>query len=379
MTTRGGRRYTIWYVIAALATQACSEGSGNAVSHPLPNALADLRRSATATVESDTTPPTNMDPISRSRWMQMRRSVVTAQPGLVLGVLDSTGPEALGAWNEVVVGANGTVFVLDVMSDRVVVFGEDGSVDEYFGRPGAGPMEFAQARDLDVVGDSLLVVDANGIKVFERGETGYARNGQIRMARSVGSLCTVGQYAIVGTERTPRESIEAYSLVTGQHVESFGDGYHYGSESAQRSMSWSLLGCVDQRVIQGHTYLPLIVAYAVNGRRLWSTAITDYIQGYKIERASGISSPRPPRETLVRVVGSDAGYVFATYSRRPVAERRVLRTYLLDAKTGKGALLEETSAEVGPGTIVAVGRDRYIRDVPGLYPRLQIWHMEVQR
>ena len=48
---------------------------------------------------------------------------------------------------------------------------------------------------------------------------------------------------------------------------------------------------------------------------------------------------------------------------------------MLDYGTGQGGLLEE---DPQAGRILAMNGALYVRSVPGLYPRLQVWHMEEQ-
>ncbi|GMV07473.1 MAG: hypothetical protein AMXMBFR53_37480 [Gemmatimonadota bacterium] len=81
----------------------------------------------------------------------------TPVPGEVR-VLIATADARIGEIADLVVDAEGTVYAVDRQAAEIHVVDASGRVTS-FGRPGAGPGEYARPSALEVLGDTLLVVD----------------------------------------------------------------------------------------------------------------------------------------------------------------------------------------------------------------------------
>jgi len=152
----------------------------------------------------------------------------------------------------------------------------------------------------------------------------------------------------------------------------------FGSEGTRRALSQGLVACGGRPtvVVYGHQDLPSVEGFTGGGKPMWSVFLEDHLQGYWREMGNSRGAPVPPMEILSNVIVSGDGYVFVSYDRQRRRGQVVSRTYLLDARTGEGGFLEEN--EDGR-RILAVGETTYVTNVPGPYPRLQLWHMEPGR
>jgi len=357
----------------------CGRGDDGSTRHPLPEALRDIRRGATSVLSSDTLPPATMHKVDAGRWTDMRKRILAARPGPILGAFGGEGLDVLGDLVNVTLDDAGRTYVLDSMNGRVVVFDADGRAVSAFGRVGDGPMEFRAPRDLVANRDTIIVAQTGLLKVFVRTDREYLLQSQVRLGGSLNSLCFSKGRVFGSVRRQPEGVVAEYGLAASNRRQSFGMGYTVGWQYAQQTLSTGFVACGDNLgfVVYGHERLPALDAYAFDGRRVWSAIIADYQQGYWTETRDGwMVSPRPPRESLTSLVMTSADFVIASYYREDQDGNVTTRVYLLDARTGAGGLLEQTDR--GDREILAISSERYVTYVRGTYPRLRIWHVEEQ-
>ena len=65
-----------------------------------------------------------------------------------IGALQEPEEQVFGEISDLAVGSDGTIFILDAMSQQVTAFSRDGAHLTSIGRPGKGPGEFTGARAL---------------------------------------------------------------------------------------------------------------------------------------------------------------------------------------------------------------------------------------
>ncbi|MYA32282.1 MAG: hypothetical protein F4164_12375 [Gemmatimonadales bacterium] len=341
--------------------------------HPLPAALADLERLATAVISPDTVPPPTMGRDAATRWVAMRRAILDARPGVIIGALEGDGPDVLSSWNLASLGRAGELYVLDAMAARVVVFDSVGGVTTWFGRVGDGPMELRDPTDFVVAQDSILILHDGGIKVFERGSSGYELQATLDLDADLvlaSSFCRAGASIFLNADGS---AATIRALRPGEAPNRFGQGYEYGSADARNALSRGSVGCMDGVVVYGSQYLPALYGYTPSGELVWSAILSDHLQGYLLQHPNAIRFPTPPRDALKSIEKGPDRYVLLAYSRRYDQTRTITRTYLVDAATGEGALLEQSERRQD---ILAVHGTRLVRWLPGEYPRLRIWHMD---
>ncbi len=85
--------------------------------------------------------------------------IASADPALRPEVLIDTESALIGEIADLVIGPDGTLYAVDRQANQIHVVDASGQRLPSIGRPGAGPGEFAQPTTVEVVGDTLFVVD----------------------------------------------------------------------------------------------------------------------------------------------------------------------------------------------------------------------------
>ena len=171
---------------------------------------------------------------------------------------------------------------------------------------------------------------------------------------------TVYSYA---NERVLHEVDLAGDSVT----QSFGHGYLDEDEFIRGQLSDATIACVDDplRILFAFKEHPILRAHRPGeDDPVWTAALEDYAQSLY---AYGPSSPLRMVSGHGELIGKPhalAGrhIVWQTYYQRLVSAR--IRTYLIDAVTGQGALISENFPqllEMTPERFVAVWNDPYPR------------------
>ena len=75
-------------------------------------------------------------------------------------ILIDTEEAVIGQISDLVTGPDGTVYAVDRQAGQIHAVDSAGHRLPSIGRPGAGPGEFAEPTTVEVVGDTLFVVDS---------------------------------------------------------------------------------------------------------------------------------------------------------------------------------------------------------------------------
>ena len=362
-------------------TNGSCAASPEGVRQPTVAALEDLRVRASSLVGWDTLPPATMTRKAAERWQRKRSAIVNARPGPVLGSLDGDSVDVLGLPVDVELISDGRFYVLDGVNARLLLSDSTGRVLDWFGQHGDGPRDFRQPAALATLDSQVAVAQFGGVKLFER--TGNEHEFRtIYPGFSASSLCYTGDGRILGAavSRASKTFIREYEgssmAVVPEQVAQFGRGYDFGGSRASAVLMRGSMACyADQRrVVYAFQYLPAIESYSLAGEQLWAVMLSVFEQGWFVESNAGrrLSFPGLPRETLVGLADEADGYVIATYDKWQDAVFWERRSYLIDAATGEGALLEEGQH----GVIAAMDSVRFLRISYNPYPRVQLWYMD---
>ncbi|WP_419161749.1 hypothetical protein [Candidatus Palauibacter sp.] len=366
--------------IAALAILvvgvACAD---EGVRHPVREAMPDP---AGPMLAHDTLPPAALNSEAAARWAAVRRAILDARPGAVIGTLEGGGSSMFGAVTDVKIDERGQIYVLDRLNSAITVFDSVGTVLAGFGGEGEGPLEFRLPIVLGLLEDGTLVVEELGgaLKRFEREEDGFAFLARTPIGGLARAMCVVGNRIFAESGFGLYEGLLAEYAADGpeEPLRSFGDEYSYGSEMTRMQMNQGSLACLANpaRVAFGFRAQPRLDLYSAEGDYIWTAGVADYVQGWTVEdtRDDGrpvVTTGGFPSEWLVGLSAASDDYIVAVY-RRQMSEtaEAVPRAYLIDAATGWGALIGTME-----GRVAAIGRGLYVTVLDGLYPRLRVWHM----
>lgn len=175
--------------------------------------------------------------------------------------------------------------------------------------------------------------------------------------------------------------IHELPLTDAATAQRFGRGYQDDHWLLQDQLSDGPIGCVGDplRVILAFERLPVVRAYTVSsGALLWTSRNEDYLQPPVLEVRGSNGQPR--------VRFSNRGARDMVASLTTVSDRHVLlqnvrfepmpppadvqfevRSYLIDAATGQGALISDSLP-----LVAAVGRDYYVAKWLLPFPRIEI-------
>ena len=313
--------------------------------------------------------PQGLSAEALEQWREARDLLFGAPVALALGTSSEEGPELFGRIGDAAFDLDGNLLVLDPLGYEVRTFAPDGRHLGSFGQEGEGPMDFpGEPQGLEVLPDgSLLVGMRSAMKSFALAAGAYEYLDLIPVFARDMCVSAAGRLFITvddsqGTERVLHEVDPAGDSVTL----SFGHGYLDEDWLVRNQLSDGTIGCMDDpvRVLFAFDEHPILRAHRPgDDDPVWTAALGDYVQPhYAASQAS------------VRMVGdhgevTDKPHVLAgrhivwqTYYRRLFSER--IRTYLIDAATGQGALISEDFPRImrmTPRRFVVAWNDPYPR------------------
>ena len=336
--------------------------------HPTPE-NAPPADAALITTDSE---PTGLSPDALDQWRSARDMLLGARVTLALGSNAGDGPELFGGIGDVAFDRDGNVLVLDVLSYEVRTFSPDGRHLGSFGQEGEGPMDFdGTLQSLEVLEDGrLLVAMRMAMKTFSPVAGGYEYLDLISVPARHMCVTAAGRVFVTihhtrGNERVLHEVDLAGDSVT----QSFGHGYLDEEWLFRNQLSDGTIACGNDppRILFAFDEHPILRAHRPGeDDPVWTAALQDYVQPLYAGRSGARGSIR-----MVSDHGevTDKPHVFAgrhivwqTYYRRLFSER--IRTYLIDAATGQGALISEDFPRImkmTPEYFVAAWNDPYPR------------------
>ena len=284
-----------------------------ACADPVPNEVArpdatDAPPADTAVISTDSL-PMGLSEEALREWRAVRDALVGARSTLGIGDLEE-GPAVFGEITDVAIDAAGNILVLDGQAVRVSVFDTEGAFD-----------------------DRLFVAAWQ-----EEGNT------------------VVHEISGAGI------------------VSSFGTGYPSDDWLLQFLQSEGLVACLDRptRLAHAFKYASLVRLFLPDGSLLWNAALSDHTP-MEITTTPGSVSMSVPDDydLLASIHGTPSGHIVLQYAHRRAGIDPRLRTYLVDAATGFGALLSEDLP-----SIKFIGPESYVAAFSDPYPRIEVRAMD---
>ena len=295
------------------------------------------------------------------------------------------GPEVFGFIWDVEMDAAGNIYVLDTDYREIRVFDSAGRHVESFGSSGDGPEQFRAPRRMALLDDGRLVISDRGnqLKVFAKSPEGYRHSRTVRASVTPDDLCSVRDRIFVSGWRSDG-NVVVHEIATHSQGSDrgFGNGYQADNELVRGQMSDGLVACTSHpdRVLFGFSLLPLVRAYDADRRDLlWTAQVQDYAQmgitelRYPNERSAVRFSHKGIVENLVLMHGISSKHVLMQTGRgtRPGPDESPvdpqIRTYLVDAATGNGALVSDSLP-----LIMAADATRHVAVWFTPYPQLEV-------
>lgn len=297
-----------------------------------------------------------------------------------IGNLEGKEEEMFGRIEDVAIDSRNRIFILDFGRQVVEVFTTEGEHLTTLGRRGQGPGEFERAQSLITVEDQwLLVGNAFRIEVFDiSGEMIFRESVQLQ--RPVNDLCAVGNKLYIHSigftdddgvsEENYRNMIHAYSLLSFDHLFSFGQSYKSTNQFVIDRMSTGSLGCneASNMVVFAFERMNVTHGYSAdNGSLKWITRIDDFnlpaiTESFQDGRPT-ISYSNPENGIMDMIsapVVIDKEYMTLQILRSPLGspDERRYHTFVLNSKNGTGNYLNDEIPEISDyfdGYIVSSG------------------------
>lgn len=328
---------------------------------------------------------TNSEPVGLSaqvlaQWRAARDRLLGARTTLSLGTNRGEGPELFGMIGDVAFDRDGNVVVLDAVNYDVRIFGPGGGHLVSFGREGEGPTEFRSLpHSVTVLSDGRLVVGTrSAVNVFAPVAGGYEYLDRISVPSNHMCVSASERLFIARHHTRTNERVLHEVGMTGDTTLSFGHGYVDEHWLFRNQLSDGMIACLDNPpgILFAFSERPILRFHRPGeDDPVWTAALEDFVQPLYAGAIDGSS---------IRMVSNSAEFVDKphmfgdSHIILQVGHRRLLslriRTYLLDAATGRGALISEDLPRimrVVPGRFVAGWNDPY--------PRIEVRELGVDR
>jgi len=340
-------------------------------------------------VRSDSV-PSGMTASALAEWRQARSALVNARPVAQVGRLGADpgsvdDPQVFGRIADVEVGDDGRVYVLDRQYREVRIFDFAGQFVGSFGQAGPGPNEFRDPSGLELLGNDRVAVSDRGaeLKIFAPDGGQYRHETTVILDYVPEGLCSNDGRVFLAAGHDPSNTIIHEAAVSPDRpARSFGRGYQSDNWLVRDQLSDGRIACLAEpiRVVFAFELIPVVKAYTADGPALsWEVGVQGHAQMKITEQASpgGQSGVRyssvGTRDVLASVEAVTSRHVLLQYLRGNPEDARdgdpklATVSYLLDAATGRGALLDETLP-----LIVVADPDRQVAMWPLPYPRLEL-------
>lgn len=330
--------------------------------------------------------PTGLAPEAMAAWREARERLLGPFTALRLGS-EEAGPELFGRVGDARPDGDGNILVFDSEVMELRAFQPDGGHLHSFGGVGDGPLEmrYNHYGVFDILDDGrILVANGNRTKLFSSTEGEWILETTIEVPFLVWDQCVMnGERAYFSAWSSADNTlVQPASISTGEMGTGFGEGYRHDEYLLQMQMTQSIrVACLEEadQVVVAWSYLPTVTAYSAgNGTVRWVARVEGYLPSRVVYGLS--SHPRTGAETPTvsdrsgrsdRLAGMfvlPSGHIGLQYRREGSGEGESrLRTYLVDAATGLGALVGDELP-----VIASIQPDGYIARFSDPYPRLEL-------
>jgi len=282
--------------------------------------------------------------------------------------IGNSDEEMFGRIEDVAIDSRNRIFLLDSGRQIVGVYTVEGEYLATLGGRGQGPGEFERAQSMTTIDDQwLLVGNTFRIEVFDiSGEIEFKESVQLQ--RPVNDLCVIGDTLYVHSTgftdedevsgENFRQMIHAYSLLSFDHLFSFGQSYRSTNPMAIDRMSSGTLSCneVSSVVVFAFERMNVIQGYsAENGSLQWVTRIDDFnlpAITQTIRDGRPTMSYGMPESGIMDIISTpvkfDKEFMTLQILRSPLdaPDDRRYHTFVLNSKNGTGSYLSNEIPEI---------------------------------
>jgi len=337
------------YTVACFGTAGC-EADSMEISHPTPDNIP-----VDGSVVDASEIPTGLARAELDAWLGARDALRRSEVAVTIGKLGEVGDDETDVFGWVAdakFDADGNIVVLDRMAQEVRVFDIAGRFLTKFGGTGDGPGEFRDPVGLATLsGGRIVVSDRRGhLEIFAREDSGYVYAGRqpvpsdLRIREGV---CHIGGRLFLSVwEQESNAVIHEVPLLSKGVARSFGKGYGARYPLVQRLLTDGPIGCFGDpvQIVFAFEQLPVLRSYSADsGAELWTAVVADYMQGQIVEnRGTGsVGYLSGLKDVAMAAMGVGGEHILYQTGRgeRAAPDEAEIRSYLVDAASGNGALV----------------------------------------
>lgn len=276
----------------------------------------------------------------------MAERLVTADSILQIGSMEGNIEKMIGQIEDVEVGRNDEVLVLDAKNKDIRIYDNRGQFVRSLGQPGEGPGEFLEPEELELDRNGrLMVADRDGrMAIFS--DTALVE--EISSSFIAEHFCP-GDSTLFATGRSEASGLIHQVTLSGEVVRSIGKRYQAGNQMINAAISHGPLVCSpdQQRLVFAFSTAPYIYGYSPTGEIDWMIKIADF-QPMEIEEFLTDDGRRGTRYSysdshlVLRMTRLPGEYTLAQVAWRTSESMKMdklyaeLHSYLLDMGTGRG-------------------------------------------
>lgn len=256
-----------------------------------------------------------------------------------IGTLE--GPIVLGDIEDAVFGPDESVLILDQQVPSVVHVTSDGSLIREYDAVGDGPGELQGPTELDLVGDSLSVLDPQARAVLRFRVNDFQFLGQTRLDGIAWDYCSVGGRSFVhgsrdgglvaeiapdGTDlRTFAPELQLpEGELTGLHAAFVGQYRHLGK-----------VVCLPSGIVLFGSESPVVRFFSLEGEEQWATTLADFdVALYDTSGARPVRDGDDPFDVVVSAFPWDSEHVVVQIEGRAGGDVSPLSSRVLSVATG---------------------------------------------
>jgi len=301
----------------------------------------------------------------------------------------SGGSTVFGLIEDLAVGPDGRLYVLDSRLNEVQVFTRGGSPIGRAGEPGVGPGALAAPEAMTLIANRELVIADRykALKFFDITGDAPVYRGVTELDFIPEDFCVLRNRIFIYGWQADGTFIHEFTT-GGKHVKSFGRPYDSPNLLVQNQLTEGPIECVEDEeiVVAMHEFLPIVYGYSADGELVWQSLLQDFkiidiIEGVRNGRPAVVFSyargefdraetilPTATSAVVLQIVRSDSSSVASR------AEYKEVHTYVIDARTGEGLY-----AGRGAGILRAIGPNMAAAAMNRPFPHVNILSLEISK
>ncbi len=385
---RTGKLLTGLALLAVPFVIACTQAQPNEIIHPTPDNLP----AAGSPVIRAADVPAELGTEELAEWKRIRDALLMNEGTLAslgrLGTMqDRDAPDIFGFELDVALNHSGQLVVLDRRNYAVKIFNLTGEHVATFGRAGSGPGEFRDPNAVEVLSDGQIVVldRGNRINLYAPHDSGYAY-ATTHIVKDVvpERACSLGDRIFSsGWRRLDNTMIHEIPVTPDHSAQHFGRGYKSGEWLVQDQLSDGPIACLEDpaRVVLAFDNFPVLRAHDANtGALLWESLLDDYSQRPIVQELSPTGGPRVSfpkgegaRDAVAALLAVNDDHLLLQTARGetpsdPSEQPEIqIRSYLVHAPSGQGALISDTLP-----MLASITNEYYVAIWVFPFPRLEV-------